>query len=150
MIVSIRNLFFASFLMVAGGAFAKTRDVDVRLLRDGMKIFDVLNAVGAPLEKQEFEAKHEELWIYKNIELRFKEGTLQLQDKKPSAIKVPKNEDVDPSIEEEKHDSIEDWGAVTPVDDTIDLKDILKGMTKYVDDGKDKKDKNKKFNVKRF
>ena len=152
MIVSIRNLFFASFLMVAGVAFAKARDVDVRLLRDGMKPFDVLNAIGAPLEKQELEAKHEELWIYKNTELRFREGTLKLPEKKVAEVKV---ENIDKSVEDRSiergnHNDLEDWGAVTPVNDSVDLKDILKGMTKYIDDGKSKKDSKDKSNVRTF
>ncbi len=152
MIVSIRNLFFASFLMVAGVASAKTKDVDIRLLSNGMKAFDVLNAIGAPLEKQELEVKREELWIYKNIELHFKEGVLHLPEMKSSGAKTetvaePKEE---LSVEEEKHNSLEDWGAVMPVDDKVGLQDILQGLTKYIDDGKNKKDQGNKSRVKKF
>lgn len=47
---------------------------DPRDLKTGMSFYEVLKLWGPPQEKREHEIKREDVWIYNNIEVFFKEG----------------------------------------------------------------------------
>jgi hypothetical protein len=56
----------------------------------GMSYRDVLRLWGGPVEKQEFEAKREDLWLYSSKKVRFKEGkVISIMDLTEAAVPAP-------------------------------------------------------------
>ena len=56
-------------------------------IMEGMDYQQVLKVWGAPLEKQEYESKREDLWLYHRKEIRFKEGRV-MEIKQGPAMKL--------------------------------------------------------------
>jgi len=68
-------LFFAVLCLLAFPLSAEAQRA-YETLREGMTRSEVLQLLGPPVEKQEFAAKWEDVWIYRYTKIRFREGKL--------------------------------------------------------------------------
>ncbi len=121
-------IFLLFLVLMCTTAFAKENPEDIW---EGMTYADVLEAWGAPTEKIVKEAKREDLWIYKESEVRFVEGKLVSTNKRKFlAMKEKSIQDSEMEYAEENENEVES----AQVEDI--LTEIMTGSTSKVDDKK--------------
>ena len=119
----IKIFFYFSFITIIKSHFVLAEEMnDCSNASNGMTYNEVLSLCGKPLEKIEYETKHEDLWIYKYYSLKFKEGKLLLNkkfkgDTPHQKIKKesPKKENLD----------LNEWGAIEPINNNISFEEII-------------------------
>lgn len=106
-------------------------------LSEGMTRNEVLKLWGPPVEKLEYEAKREDLWVYKETEVRFREGK----------VKWAKYREGSPFAKQQEEDQMvadREWDRLPGDSNTIAVEDILSEIMDGVPDEKEKEEKDGK------
>lgn len=121
---------YGSMLLALGAFVGGAADVSVAAdtqptrveVTPGMAYHEVITAWGAPIEKREHESRREDVWIYPELLVHFKEGRVSEVDYRNPAL-APKKEPPEEAVLEEPLEPFEPQGDTAGK--AVGVEDIL-------------------------